>query len=303
MAKAALITIHGMGETKKDYADELIRRTSEMLQTDAANVSFERVYYQGLLQENQDKLWERCKDQPLGWMWLWLRRFMLFSFSDAVGLEAGKDEEDSSYLRTQIEIARTLLAARKRMGEGAPVVVIAQSLGGQVFSCYVYDAQRARAAEAGLGKFPPAGIWRDGKKSVEEALGPLSDEAYDYLRGSTAYAFITTGCNIPIFVAAHAHMSIKPIAPPIDKIFQWHNYFNPNDVLGWPLQPLSEGYRALVTDHVVHAGNLATFWNPFSHLGYWTDRSVLDQVVSQLRRALAQQGTQPAPVVLGPVSA
>jgi hypothetical protein len=303
MAKAALITIHGMGETKKDYADELIERVRDRLgSADAANVSFERVYYQGLLQDNQNELWDRCTQaQPLDWQWL--RRFMLFSFSDAVGLEAGKDVQDSSYVLAQITIATALLAARNKMGESAPVVVIAQSLGGQVFSSYVYDAQRARDAAAGHGSFPVAGIWRAGRSSVEQALGPLSDEAYEYLQGSTACAFITTGCNIPIFIAAHARMSIRPIARP-NVGFEWHNYFNPNDVLGWPLQPLSDGYKDLVRDHSVNAGNLATFWNPFSHTGYWTDDSVLDEVVSQLRRALAQQGTgQSAPVVLGPVSA
>jgi len=300
MAKVALVTVHGMGETKVGYANELIAKLRVMLGPEVADVSFQTVYYQRHLQDNQDELWRRCtRARRLNWQMP--RRFMLFNFSDAVGLEAGKDETDSSYHSAQVEVARAMLQARGPTGDDVPVVVLAQSLGGQVFSCYLYDAQRAQRFERkGVGSLPPAGIWRDVKGSLEQALDRvISEDDKDYLRGSTVRAFITTGCNIPIFVAAHKRMSIRPIAKPNDKGFEWHNYFNPNDVLGWPLQPLSDDYNNLVQDHSVRAGNLLKWWNPLSHGEYWTDRVVLDAVASQLKRALAQQRAE-QPVALVP---
>lgn len=296
--KAALITIHGMGETQSDYADDLISRVDAKLgDADAADVSFQTIYYQRELQDNQDKLWQRSvQAQRLGWQWL--RRTLLFNFSDAIGLEAGKDETHSSYHTTQLEIAKALLDARKQMAGNGPIVVIAQSLGGQVFSCYLYDAQRAQRAEQGQGTLPGAGIWRD----IAGSLGrPVGDEEKAYLRGSSVSALLTTGCPIPVFVAAHRQMSIRPIARP-NEAFEWHNYFDLQDVLGWPLQPLSPEYDKLVSDHSINAGNLLTSWNPLSHRGYWSDRVVLDAVVGQLRRAMARQGARLG-AVLEPVHA
>lgn len=281
---AALITLHGMGQTELDYAAELFAGVRSRLGTQAARVRFEPVYYQRKLQENQDEVWRRMSSETrLGWQSL--RKFVLFSLSDAVDIETGKDEPKSSYLAAQTNIARTMLSAR---GDAAvqPLVVIAQSLGGHVFSSYLYDAQRARRAAAGQARPPPAGIWRNGSASIEQALGQAIDDAtMEYLRGSSLLALLTTGCPIALYVAACLRMQAIAIEPPAPG-FEWHNYFDPQDVLGWPLQPLEGGYRQLVRDHSVNVGNLLTSWNPLSHRGYWSDGGVQDEVVKQIVRAL-----------------
>jgi hypothetical protein len=45
-----------------------------------------------------------------------------------------------------------------------------------------------------------------------------------------------------------------------------------DDVLGYPLKPLSPSYTQTVTaDLHINAGGLFTSWNPISHTEYWTN--------------------------------
>lgn len=292
MTRVALITLHGMGRTSATYAEGLFATLRDRLDAgEAAAASFNAVWYQRELQENQDLLWQRVSSEyRLDWQSL--RRFVLFNLSDAVGLEAGKDELESSYRSAQTRIAQALLEARAEMQRSGPVVVLAKSLGGQVFSSYVYDAQRLLQSERGERTPPSAGIWRS-RAVLAETLGrAIDDDELEYLRGATVVALLTTGCNIPVFVSAHRQMSVRAIAAPNER-FEWHNFFDPDDVFGWPLQPLEGGYRELVRDHLVQVGNLFTGWTPLSHDGYWRDGAVLDAVIAQLRRAMASIAATP----------
>ena len=52
------------------------------------------------------------------------------------------------------------------------------------------------------------------------------------------------------------------------------------------LRPLGSGYETLVQDHAVYVGGWLRWWNPLSHTEYWTDDTVLSQVIAQLRRSI-----------------
>lgn len=137
-----------------------------------------------------------------------------------------------------------------------------------------------------------AGVWKDIDAWSLRALGRrLSDGEKRFLGGAGIMAFLTTGCNIPIFVAAHKERDIRPIARPTP-CFEWINVFDPDDTLGWPLQPLSASYAAMANDVPVNAGQgmakwILESWKPFSHLAYWSDAKVLAPLAGLLRRAAA----------------
>lgn len=56
---------------------------------------------------------------------------------------------------------------------------------------------------------------------------------------------------------------------------KWLNFYDPDDVLGYPLKPINAAYDNVVTDDItINVGSwFSTSWNPLSHSAYWTDNS------------------------------
>ena len=283
-AKAAFATIHGMGRAKKTYAEALRRTLHKRLGESKDDLHFESIYYEDLLSPNQMRVWDACSGTL---RWKCLRRFLLFFLADAGALESRKSEPDSAYVRVQVRIASALYRACQNTGPNAPLTLFAHSLGCQVVSNYLWDAQKHRKH----GK-SNVGIWIDPCKHVDDITGgrQLSACELNFIRGDTLRYLYTTGCNIPMFVAGHAEAAIEPIAPQ-DERFEWHNFYDNDDALGWPLQALCCSYRHLVCDHQVNAGGgwrgwLLASWNPFSHGRYWREKKVLAHLQGRLASLL-----------------
>lgn len=269
--KIAFLTVHGMGTTDEDYyeelRDDLIARVGE--DTWRNDIHFDHVYYQDFLQPPQNEYFERVRGKVDSKK---LRKFLLYNFCDAGSLEFSRNTPDSAYDKTQTRIFDALgLAFDAVESPQAPVVFIAQSLGGQVLSNYIWDATRDSP--------PTYGVWRHNHDG-------FSDEEIDFRRLRTLRVLVTTGCNIPLFIGGLARAQRVPIDPPNDS-FVWENYYDEDDALGWPLQPLSDPYNILVRDIEVNVGNIFTSWNTFSHTGYWTDKDVQMPLADHLRSLLA----------------
>lgn len=265
MAKdIALITLHGMGDYKPDYYHGLKKKLSKSLGLDWFKVSFQPVQYQPILQKNQNEIWQRMNRFPLDGSLL--RRFLLFGFSDAGSMEySARSTISEQYKQVQQEIVKALDKAYTDLEDPSkPVIVIAQSLGCQVISNYLWDAHH------GLGVF-----------ASPEPSG--TDELKAFRKLKTCVYLLTTGCNIPMFVAGLD--PIKALPKPNDT-FVWENYFDRDDVLGWPLSPLSPSYKKLVTDYEINAGGVFSSWTPWSHGKYWTDKQIINPLLTKIRQYL-----------------
>ena len=133
-------------------------------------------------------------------------------------------------------------------------------------SNYIWDHQRPRESR---GEVPVSGFER-----MESLAG-----------------MITFGCNIPLFALALPR--IVPITfppatlePALKSVARWRNYYDPDDVLGFPLAPLSAEYAKTVEDHVVRVGGLLTGWNPAAHNAYWTDNDITRPVADAIQALL-----------------
>ena len=132
MPQAALLTVHGMGETPRDYATGIFGTLHGRLGALAAGIDFRSVYYQDILKPNQETVWAKV-NSATKLHYDDLRRFLLFGFGDAAGLENRKEIDGSVYELAQAAIARQLLGVY-RNAPGSAVVFLAQSLGCQVLS-------------------------------------------------------------------------------------------------------------------------------------------------------------------------
>ena len=82
MAKnVAVITVHGMGDTNPNYYKSLERKLRKRVGKSIWDdkVHLESVYYQDILQGNQEDYWNEIDDE-YSLKWDFLRKFMLFSF-------------------------------------------------------------------------------------------------------------------------------------------------------------------------------------------------------------------------------
>jgi len=278
-SKLALLIVHGMGDTAPDFYDELIAPLSLRLQGAWNRIAWRPVYYQPVLQRNERAIFERMRPQL---RWEGLRELMLFGLSDAASLEHKKELALSPYWQTQRLILQRLdelFDETMAGGDGdAPrLAIVAQSLGCQVMSNYIWDAQQPLAY---------AGIW---SSPLDDGV-PTDSPRDRFRRMRSLQLLLTTGCNIPVFVAGHS--AIEPIdRSKLAAGFRWINQFDPDDVLGWPLTQLSAAYAALVEDHAVNAsgdtllGKVKSL-TPYSHTQYWSTKSVLDRIAGALKEML-----------------
>ena len=155
----------------------------------------------------------------------------------------------------------------------SPLIVIAHSLGCHIMSNYIWDAQTS-------------------------PNNHVIDPANPFENFETLTTIATFGCNIPLFLLSNER--VVPIHFPaanlarvfpgktpqqIAAVTAWTNFYDRDDVLAWPLQPLGHGYENLVHDVQVNAGSLLS-WTPASHSGYWTDADVIKPIAATLAKIL-----------------
>lgn len=257
MKEVALITLHGMGKIKPSYYSELEEMLKRRLGIKWTEVSFQNVQYAPILQEPEDALWASMVATPENELdGTKLRQFFLFGFGDAGSLEHSAQTDKKQYIAVQREIQRALDHALLDFEGDAtkPVIIIAQSLGCQVISNYLWDAQHGSNIFA---ESPPDGSAQSNFRTLKSLTN-----------------LITTGCNIPLFIAGLADR--RCFERPNDS-FVWDNFYDPDDVLGWPLKQLGSTYN-IVRDHPINSGGPLSSWNISSHGEYWSD----DDVVSPL---------------------
>lgn len=274
-----VLAVHGMGDTRADFADELRDRLADRVGDAWNRVYFDSIYYQGVFQDNEERVMREMRKSELDS--IRLRKFVLYGFSDVTAMERQPENANRPYHQVQEIIRDTLSRAHDAIGGPRPVILIAQSLGGQVISNYLWDAQK---------RGPKRGVW----KSPGSSRGTRLDR---FLRLKDLRYFYTTGCNIPIFLAGYPEEEIIAVKhQSMGYSFQWKNFYDEDDVLGWPLKPLSRSYgRTVSEDRAINAngsffGNFTHGWNVLSHTRYWMDSDVLEPLAEDVLGLLSRSG-------------
>lgn len=277
-AELGVLIIHGIGRddgvgsTAKGYSAALQKRLRANGLTESM-VAFQEVYWHQHVQPRQDQYWRQV--EPLV-RWDVLRRLILDYLADASTYRQVKAAEGRTtvYEAVHSEVYSNLRTLEDRITDVAPLVILAHSLGGHIMSNYVYDRQR-RYAEDPLAGTP-------------------------FLRMERLVSMVTFGCNLPLFVMAAT--PYVPITVPATELpddlrrrGRWLNYYDKDDVLGWPLKPLrdlvDEAGRAafddMIDDIPINVGvPLLQSSNPSSHVGYWNDKDFADPVAKHIKGLL-----------------
>lgn len=261
-----ILVVHGIGVQRPDFADDFIAEMTDRLQglgIMPGTVRWEAAYWADLLDGHERDLWSRLsRDNDLDWMTV--RQFFINVFADAIAYQRKPDSSDDTYIDIHARIHEHLAKLRVSLGnQDSPLIVIAHSLGSVIMSNYIWDEQRYQR---------------------------LGHNAFE--RMETLSAFVTFGSNIPLFTLALPQVvsiAFPPAQLPADlrAKARWLNFFDADDVLGYPLKPLSQSYnQAVSADLEINVGGLFTSWNPLSHEDYWTDND-FTRPVAQLIQDIA----------------
>ncbi len=195
-----------------------------------------------------------------------LRRFLVSTVADAAAYQCVRNKETAAYAKIHAIVRGVIGQLHADVGErNQPLVVMAHSLGGQIISNYVWDLQVGNVSRAGLSGFE---------------------------KMKTLTALITFGCNIPLFALAHdppTPIEFPPagLKPAWKAVAEWRNYYDPDDILAYPIKPLGGAYGAVVKlEKAINVGGLLTSWNPASHTAYWTDNSFTVPTAEYIARLL-----------------
>jgi hypothetical protein len=264
MADVGALIVHGMGTQDTDFARPLITALEDRLADlgiERGAVAWQPGYWADLLISEEDAIWNSSlRAGPLSLRFI--RQFVLNALGDAVAYRRGPAGDRSVYDEVQDRMMTHLEALRLSLGNAdKPLVVIAHSLGSTIMSDYIWNAQANNRWSRGRNDF--------------ECMRTLA-------------GFITFGSNIPLFSLALPKIEAitfppPELPPPLRDVAAWHNYYDKDDVLGWPLKTLSPSYEAAVAaDHEINVGDWRTSWNPASHVGYWDDRDFTEPAADQL---------------------
>jgi hypothetical protein len=273
-AQLGVVIVHGMGDQTTTFANALC----EDLETRLADkgiapgrVSYCPLFWADVLEPAETELLATANAAG-NLAWNDLRRFVVHNLADAVAYRRADDEAGAVYDRIHDVVRRKLRAAAADIGDDTPVVLLAHSLGGAIMSDYIWERQKGAAA---------------GEGKMERLVNLVG--------------IVTFGCNIPLFTLALPKVQpillpsaeLSPALDPLRPIIEWHNYYDPDDVLGWPLAqiygPRDDGRPGpRILDFDINVGDWKSSWNPMCHAEYWTDRDFTGPVADHLERIVKQ---------------
>lgn len=273
--KIGVAIIHGIGVPSHQFARPMIEKlTDQLAPACRADIEFQPIYWDPVLKKSETWLLKRA---PHGnFIENELRGFIVDFVGDAIAYQIHPSEQRQIYDAIHWQVAQDLQTLRTRLGEDAPLCIIAHSLGTVITSNYFYDLQVKLDNPASTLIAEP--LWNHVKGTAFE-------------RGETLALFCTMGSPLPLWGIGGSFD--KPLRVPspflpnhhgdVGGQVGWYNFYDQNDVFAFPFKDLNDAYcHAVKEDCNVNVGNLLTEWNPLSHLGYWTDKDVVNPVARQL---------------------
>ena len=275
--KVGVLLVHGMGAIADDFAHDTIQELRERISGRGLNreeIAWQSVYWNPIVSSRENQLWiDLAADNDLNWAKL--RKFFINAFGTVTAYQSSIDRPESIYQRIHSTVLHSIRELQAKLhGEDKPLLIISHSLGSVIMSNYIWDRQRGR----------------DGAR-----FGTTPLERMETLAG-----MVTLGTNIPLFTLNCDPVTSIEFPPPslpdaLRKKAKWLNLYDSDDVLGWPLKPLSESYAAVVTEDIeVSVGNILTSWNPANHAAYWTDDGVIKPTAYLLASLLEASEPRPA---------
>lgn len=277
--------IHGMGSPDVHFANTMIDELQTKISKEHVNsndIYFHPGHWADVLESKEEALWRKLSRNNK-MRWKDTREFVISAFGDAIAYQRIQSTKHKDvYTLVHEKIHEQLVKMRKELRDGLPdshpdlpLVVIAHSLGCYMISNYIWDRQHGYEQDKFGGN--------------------------DFLEMKSLTGMVTYGCNIPLFSLAYDTFECIAFPSPdaisffpqsvtkleFNSAVKWLNFYDPDDVLGYPLKPLSASYSNAVTEDIrINAGGLLSSWNPLSHIAYDSDNDFTKPVAKVIAEIL-----------------
>ena len=297
-AKLGVLVIHGIGDQDARFHEKFVNEVRGRIK-DRNRVVFEPIHWAPVLSERAKQLWQELKkDHNLNFANT--RKILINYVADASAYQQVSMRNNVTYESIHALVHRAVQGLLHRVEGGdsggqaplpqespSPILVVAHSLGCHIMSNYIWDRQHWKPAQNG---------------------GPVADPfgGTAFERMETLIGMVTFGCNLPFFTLAFdpvlpITLPGKAIPAALKPLAKWLNYFDPEDVLGWPVKPLflphvakmNRGEKETVDrieDRQINVGGLLKSWNPVSHRQYWTDNDFTKPVAAYIDKLVEGLG-------------
>lgn len=265
-AKIGILIIHGAGGATFTRQEKFIGKLSTYLKEKGIpenEVAFQHIDWYHPTESNQQKIWDRLTGSGHRLKGNVLRKFIMFLVGDMVAYTGIPNRGNKTYQETHKLIYDHIHKLQEKVDHQAPLVILSSSLGTSIITDYIWDRQ----------------------KGHDPVLGTTPFEKLETLTG-----LFMLGNNIPLYAAAYDPDRMETITfppPELDEKYKpfatFINIFDRHDPLGFPLKPLNESFRQIVSEDLeMNVGNIFTSWNIISHLAYWKSKKVLKFVGNYL---------------------
>ncbi|WP_163103197.1 chemotaxis protein [Peribacillus alkalitolerans] len=277
--KIAVAIVHGMGNQTEEFAKDGIklikrefdRKLEGIIANPSSYLIIQPIFWAEIFAEKEEQLFRKLHSNN-NLNFHNLRKFVIHYLGDAVAYQPVETDQHN-YGRVHKKIADGLQSLSMKAGEHAPLCVISHSLGSVVASNYFYDLQYKG-----------------------QVGGSLSRDHSPIELGKTLTLFYTLGTTLPLWSLRY-HNFDRPIDIPSQNLSEyypglngeWINFFDKDDILGYPLREVDKNYKNAVNKDIeVNVGGILTNWNPLAHSAYLTDEKVIETIVKGLVRTWRQ---------------
>ena len=266
--KLGILVIRGSGESGFKKQEKFLGKIYKRLENEGFptdQIHHEMVDWYGPLQVQQESALDRMYAAKIKLRSRATRRLIVTNVGDLITYGGKPNTQSTGYEDTHKLVHKSMLALKNELEENALLIILAASMGTEIISNYIWDRQHATSPD------------------------PLGNSPFE--RFETLTGLFTLGNNFPIFAAAHDIDAMEPItfpppnlAPNLLAKAVWENYYDKNDSMGYPIKALNSKYAvANVTDIQINVGNPLTFWNLFSHFGYWRSRKLAKRIAHYIK--------------------
>lgn len=276
--KVAVIVIHGLGKQQEDFAsifiDNLLKTFSAISgeKNPESCVEIKPVWWASIFAGREEELKRKLVGPPYNLRYVELREFMIHYLADAVAYQPLRDGGEQNYDAVHQAISKQLNSLSSEAGLDAPLCVISHSLGSVIASNFFYDLQHA--------------------KENTKIINPNSAME----RGETLSLFYTCGTTLPLWSLRYTTFD-RPIQVPSKEFAakyptiagEWINFYDKDDVLGYPLKSIHPEYdKAVHEDRDVNVGTILDQWTPLCHNGYLHSNKVIEPIAEGIHMVWKQ---------------